>query len=82
MTAFRAGDGGFKLYDFHFPSFNILIAPLRTIIKTIPPIIKSGYFVCVSKTRIPARITQLFIITSFDVKIILAFICASSLFDL
>ena len=76
-----AVDGGFELDDFHFPGFNIRIAPFRTRKNTTPPIIKSGYFIWVNMARIPARITPLITITSFDVKIILAFICASLLFD-
>ena len=58
-------------------SFNILIAPWPTITKTIIPIIKSGYFEFVRKTSTPAKITPQFTITSFEVQIELARICAS-----
>jgi len=80
-SAFGTCDCGFGLNDLHFPSLSILIAPLTTIKNTMPPTIRSGYFDSVTKTRIPAKITPLLMMTSFDVKIILAFICASSLFD-
>ncbi len=43
--------------------------------------IKSGYFDWVNKTNTPAAITPVLIIISFDVKIMVAFMCASSLFD-
>ena len=59
--------------------FNILNAPLITKIKTIVPTNKSGLFEFNKFTKIPAMITPKFIMTSFDVKIILAFICACSL---
>ncbi len=43
--------------------------------------IKSGYFDWVNNTKTPARITPVLIIISFDVKIMVAFMCASLLFD-
>ncbi|MDI3520076.1 MAG: hypothetical protein PWR04_64, partial [Anaerophaga sp.] len=43
--------------------------------------IKSGYFDCVIKTKTPATITPVLIIISLDVKIMVAFMCASLLFD-
>ena len=59
------------LYD--FPNFSILIAPWITKMKTIVPTIKSGLFEFNQFTKNPAAITPKLIITSFDVKIILAF---------
>jgi hypothetical protein len=66
--------------SFHYLlSFNILNAPCITNIKTMVPMIKSGLLELNQLTKTPAVITPKLIITSFDVKIILAFICASSL---
>lgn len=64
----------------HLTSFKNRNAPRTTIRKKIPPITRSGYLEWVIKTRTPAAITPLFMITSFDVKIILARMCASLLF--
>ena len=51
--------------------------------KTMEPIIRSGLLDSSHTTRAPARITPKLMITSFEVKIMLAFICASSFpFDL
>ncbi len=69
------------LFHYYLPSFNILNAPRVTIRKIIAPIIKSGYFDWVNNTKTPAAITPVLIIISFDVKIMVAFMCASLLFD-
>lgn len=57
----------------YFASLSILNAPLRTIIKTMEPIIRSGSRSDNTLTRIPAIITPALIMMSLLVKIILAF---------
>ena len=64
---------------FYFANCNILYAPLATMINTIAPMIKSGYDELSQCTKSPAVITPVLIITSFEVKIILACIWASLL---
>ena len=67
-------------YDvFYFAIPKILHAPRATITKTIEPTTRSGILEFVRKTSTPARITPTFTITSFDVKIMLAWMWASSL---
>lgn len=63
------------------PNFKIRIAPLTTTKKTTAPTIRSGYFDWVTNTKTPARITPVLKMTSFEVKIMLAFMWASLLFD-
>ena len=58
----------------HLLNFKILNAPCITKTKTTVPIIKSGLFEFSQFTRRPAITTPMLIITSFEVKIILAFI--------
>ena len=70
-----------KWADIYLPSFNILRAPWITKTKTIVPIIKSGLLEFNQWTKTPAIITPKFMITSLDVKIMLACIWASWLFD-
>ena len=55
-------------------NFNILNAPLITKINTIVPTTKSGLFEFNKLTKIAAIITPKLIITSLEVKIIIAFI--------
>lgn len=57
----------------HLLNFSIRNAPWITKTKTIVPIIKSGLLELNQFTITPANITPKFIITSFEVKIILAF---------
>ena len=57
---------------YHFANFKILNAPEITTRNTIAPTIRSGLLDLSRSTSIPAKITPEFIITSFDVKIILA----------
>lgn len=64
----------FSVFFIHLLNFKILNAPWITKTKTIVPIIRSGLLELNQFTNSPATITPKLIITSFEVKIMLALI--------
>ena len=61
-----------KFVIFYLPSFRILNAPRMTTAKTIIPIMRSGLFDPSQLTNIPVIMTPRLMITSFEVKIMVA----------